>query len=125
MTITLCTRRTALIAPLAIAATAQSVAADTTVRIATAEATADAAPSTRAIANALRDVQARNPNYTGAPDIDSIRALIPLQEGALEIAAVLRNYGEDPDTRQMAQMILTQGQAKLDWMKNWLRQHDS
>lgn len=124
MTITLCTRRTALLAPLAMAATAQTVAADTTVRLATAEATADAAPSTQAIASALRKVQSRTPTYTGAPDIDGMRALVPLLEGSLAIAAVIRNSGEDPDTRQMAQRILTQRQAELDWMRDWLRQHD-
>lgn len=123
MSTTLCTRRTALLTPLAFAAVAQTASADDNIRLADAAATADAAPSTGAIADALHTAQSCKPTYTGDADIDGMRALIPLQEGALAIAAIIRDYGEDPDTRQLAQVIMTQRQTELAWMKSWLDQH--
>lgn len=125
MSTPLCTRRAALLSPVALAAIAQTALADTDIRLATAEATADAAPSTGAIAAALHDAQKQTPVFTGDADIDAVRALIPLQESALAIATVLRTYGEDPDTRQLAQIILAQRQTELDWMKDWLSQHSA
>lgn len=131
-------RRCALLAPVALPvafavatrsttpAEAQELTSDQNIRIADASATADAAPSTAALGKAVEKIRnAGTVGYTGDADVDFIRTMIPVHEGAIAAAKVARDYGSDPDVRKLAESMLTQQQNQLDWMKDWLRHHNA
>jgi len=89
-----------------------------------ANATADAAPSTEAFLAANRKMHtAMDVPYTGDADVDFVRAMIPHHEGAIEMARIARDYGDDPDVRELAEGIITSQQAEVDWMVQWLEKH--
>lgn len=126
------TRRIALLTPLAVAvacaarAGGSSPQPDANVRMADASATADAAPSTSAIAHDLQRTRAALAiDFTGDADIDFVRAMIPMQQGAIAMARVARDYGDDPDVRKLAETIIAQRQTELDWLEGWLKDHDA
>jgi len=120
------TRRIAMLSPLAFALAFGAYAQDgnAAARLSSATGTADAAPSTAAFqAASAKLLAAAETRYTGDADVDFVRAMIPQHEGALEMARVARDYGDDPDVRMMAKRMIETQQAELDWMVSWLEQH--
>lgn len=122
------TRRIAMLSPIAFAlafgAYAQETNAAQGFTPAAATATADAAPSTAAFMMAsakLRDAAATP--YTGDADLDFVHAMIPSHEGTVEMARVARDYGDDPEVRMIAEKMIEQQQADLNWMVGWLEKH--
>jgi len=57
---------------------------------------------------------------TGNPDVDFMRGMIPHHEGAIEMAKILRKYGTDPQTRELATNIIRAQQSEIAMMKKWL-----
>lgn len=95
-----------------------------TMTMGTAVATADAAPSTEAYQKVNTEMhQAMDVAYTGDADVDFVRAMIPHHQGAIEMAKIVRDYGDDPDVRKLADNIITSQQAEIDWMVDWLEKH--
>jgi len=125
------TRRIAMLSPIAfaIAFGAYAQQGDGTEehdghKMSSANATADAAPSTEAFLAANRKMHAAmDVPYTGDADIDFVRSMIPHHEGAIEMARIARDYGDDPDVRKLAEDIITSQQAEVDWMVQWLEKH--
>lgn len=121
------TRRIAMLSPLAFAlswgAYAQQI--DHSGHSMTpAAATAEAAPSTQAFqAVNAKMHEAMNVPMTGDADVDFVRGMIPHHQGAIEMARVVRDYGDDPEVRKLAEGIITTQQAEIDWMVNWLEKH--
>ena len=119
-------RRIALLSPLAFALAFGAYAQESHTGhvMASAEATADAAPSTAAYlaANAKMHADMAVP-LTGDADVDFVRSMIPHHEGAVEMAKIVSEYGDDPEVRKLAQDIIAAQEAEIAWMVEWLEKN--
>ncbi len=64
-------------------------------------------------------------DYTGNPDVDFARAMMPHHQGAIDMAKVGLQYGKDPELRKMAEDIVSAQKKEIAEMKKWLATHGS
>ena len=60
---------------------------------------------------------------TGNSDADFIKLMIPHHQAAIDMAKTQLLYGKDPQTRRLAQEILTDQQSEIELMNLWLKQN--
>jgi uncharacterized protein (DUF305 family) len=85
---------------------------------------ADAAPSTKAFEDAnaaMHDAMAID--FTGNPDADFVRSMIPHHQGAVDMAKVELQYGKDPELRKLAEEIISTQEPEIAAMKAWLEKN--
>lgn len=58
--------------------------------------------------------------YTGNADVDFIKGMIPHHQGAVEMAKIVLEHGEDPEVRKLAEGIIAAQEAEIQWMQDWL-----
>jgi uncharacterized protein (DUF305 family) len=58
--------------------------------------------------------------FTGDPDIDFARAMIPHHQGAIDMASALLAHGTDPDLLALAEEIIAAQQAEIAFLTDWL-----
>lgn len=58
--------------------------------------------------------------YSGNPDVDFIRGMIPHHQGAVDNARIVLQYGKDPDVLKFAQSVIDAQEAEIKWMNEWL-----
>ncbi len=63
--------------------------------------------------------------YSGNADIDFARGMIPHHQGAVDMAEVVLQYGDDAEIKELAQRIIVWQEAEIGMMKQWLLTHDS
>lgn len=63
-------------------------------------------------------------SFTGDPDVDFAKGMIPHHEGAIAMAEIVLEYGEDEDIRQLAEEIIAAQESEIAFLKEWLEQQD-
>lgn len=58
--------------------------------------------------------------YSGNPDIDFLRSMIPHHQGAVDMAKIVLEQGQDPEVKAFAEKIIATQAAEIKWMQDWL-----
>lgn len=61
------------------------------------------------------------PGYSGDPDVDFLAMMIAHHEGALTMARLALQHGDDPITRKLAEEIIASQQVEIEGMQRRLR----
>ena len=70
------------------------------------------------MATMMSDMHA--PGYTGDPDIDFLAMMIPHHEGAVDMARLVLQHGDDPVTRKLAEDIIASQRVEIEGMQRRL-----
>ena len=59
--------------------------------------------------------------FTGNADIDFVKGMIPLHQGAVDMAKTVLAFGKDPEVKKVAEGIINAQEAEITSMKEWLK----
>lgn len=81
----------------------------------------DDAPSTRAYREANDRMHAGMAiPFTGDADVDFVRGMIAHHQGAIDMARVVLEHGDDAEVKKLAEEIIAAQEAEIGWMTDWL-----
>jgi uncharacterized protein (DUF305 family) len=58
--------------------------------------------------------------FTGNPDIDFVKGMIPHHQGAIEMAKTVLAFGKDPAVRKLADEVIKAQESEIALMQEWL-----
>ncbi len=58
--------------------------------------------------------------FTGNPDVDFAKGMIPHHQGAIDMAKIVLRYGKDAEIRKLAEGVVTAQEGEITFMKDWL-----
>ena len=67
--------------------------------------------------------QAMAVEMTGDVDTDFMRTMIPHHQGAVEMAKIVIENGEDAEVRKLAQEVIKAQEAEIAFMQAWLEKN--
>jgi uncharacterized protein (DUF305 family) len=59
--------------------------------------------------------------FTGNADVDFVKGMIPLHQGAVDMAKTVLDFGTDPEVKKVAEGIVNAQEAEINRMKEWLK----
>ena len=84
----------------------------------------DDSASSRAFAEVNERMhEAMDIEFTGDADIDFVRGMIAHHIGAIEMARVVIEHGEDQDIRALAEEIIEAQETEVEMMEAWLEEN--
>jgi uncharacterized protein (DUF305 family) len=57
------------------------------------------------------------------PDIDFARLVLPLSQGAVDIARLELEHGRDPELRRLAERMIAANEPEISPVEHWLTKH--
>jgi uncharacterized protein (DUF305 family) len=64
--------------------------------------------------------EAMDIEFSDNADIDFARGMIGHHQGAIDMARIVLEHGEDPELRQLAEEIIEAQEAEIAFLQNWL-----
>ena len=67
--------------------------------------------------------QQMNVEWTGDVDTDFMRSMVPHHQGAVDLAEIVLEHGNDPEVRALAKNVIATQKQEIAQMNRWLDQH--